>query len=60
MPQHRVPVQWTMTGYVVVDTPEGASQDAIVDAAHLQPLPDDGEYLDDSFAVVDPDGIESL
>lgn len=56
MKTYRVPVVWTMMGYVTV---QAADIDDAIDAADEAPLPDDGSYLDDSFEI-ETDGIEEV
>ena len=49
---YKVPVVWSMMGYVLVDAEAG--DEAMIyalDHKYEFPLPTNGEYLDDSFEV---------
>lgn len=46
--QYKIPVVWTMAGYVTV---EANSLDEAFDAALHEKLPLDGDYVSDSFQI---------
>jgi hypothetical protein len=48
MKLYKIPVEWTMTGTVEV---ESESLLEAIDEAYEASLPDDGEYMDGSFVV---------
>ncbi len=48
MKTYKVPVVWTMMAYVEV---EAESLDEAINEVMNAPLPDNGEYLEDSFEV---------
>lgn len=52
MKTFRVPVEWTMTGYMYI---EAKDKDEAQAKAYMEdlPLPPEAEYLDDSFEVWD-------
>ncbi len=54
MPAYRIPVEFAITSTVTV---EAVSREEAVIVAHYAPLPDcaDWEYVDDTFAVREPD-----
>ena len=57
---YKVPVVWSMMGYVLVDA-EGADEALIYAVEHLDEfdLPRNGEYLEDSFEV-DTEGVVTM
>jgi len=48
MKTYKIPVVWSMIGYVEV---EAESLSKAIDKAYDAPLPDNGEYLESSFEV---------
>ena len=48
MKTYKIPVVWTMMAYVEV---EAESLDEAINEVMNAPLPDNGEYLEDSFEV---------
>lgn len=54
MKLYKVPIYWQMSAYVDVeaDSPEDAIEKARLKYGNpTEPLPEDGEYIDDSFEV---------
>lgn len=49
---YQIPVMWTLTGTYYV---RASSLEAAKDIAYDAPLPKNGEYLDESFELDDPD-----
>lgn len=62
MAKYKVPVIWQMYGYVVIEA--NSEEEALEIAQETQnefSLPDDGEYLDESFEVDSViDGVTKL
>ena len=57
----RIPVTWEMSGFVEVETNTLAEAIAMVewDMGETIPLPDDGNYVEDSWKVI-PDDPEEI
>ena len=55
MTYYRIPATWLTYGYVTVEAP--SLQEALQKAHDSPDLPDDGDYIDDSFEI-DREGVE--